>query len=415
MTSPELLQQWLLQRRPTTAQFPYAAVVDTYHHHGKHMVPDRWTELVATARDRLPEVRGVRRSPLAAFLTNALDKADGRYDYDTYLGLNLLPLVDLDDAPEPAAGLLARRDRLHVHLLTDVLRFELRVVDGATAPLPQLRPEPRRVAKRIRHALRAAQPALHRLRLIEETPHGDHQEVARQVLVAVARDLTTEEQLVLTISMLPVWTVHDEWMFIRILQTFEATFALLAMDLRAIIAAVDAVLPQQAAARLSAAATLLRESAPLWSLMATLQPEAFRRFRPYTEGASAIQSRNYKLVEALCRRPSVDRLDSSAYLSVPEVRDRIIDGQPSLDDALAAARNCCRTAGTSALTIAMKEFAGALHQWRHTHYRLAVRMLGSGKAGTGYTEGTPYLARTRAQPVFEAGGRPVAKGMSMED
>ncbi|MEU8376633.1 tryptophan 2,3-dioxygenase family protein [Micromonospora sp. NPDC048894] len=415
MTSPEPLQRWLFQRRPAAAQFPYAAVVDAYQRHGKHLIPDQWTELLTATRNRLPEVRGIRHSPLAAFLTNALDKTDGRYDYRTYLSLNLLPLAAIDGAPASAARLLARRDRLHVQLLTDVIRFELRAIDGATAPLPQLRPESRLVTKRIRHALRAAQPALHRLRLIEETPYGDHREVAQKVLAAVDLDLATEEQLVLTLSMLPVWTVHDEWMFIRILQTFEATFALLAVDLHAIIAAVDAGRPQQAAARLSAAATLLRESAPLWSLMATLQPEAFQRFRPYTEGASAIQSRNYKLVEALCRRPSADRLDSSAYLSVPEVRDRIIDGQPGLDDALAAAQYCNRTAGTSALAVAMKEFAGALHQWRHTHYRLAVRMLGSGEAGTGYTEGTPYLARIRDQPIFEARCHPLAKGMAMEN
>jgi tryptophan 2,3-dioxygenase len=48
---------------------------------------------------------------------------------------------------------------------------------------------------------------------------------------------------------------------------------------------------------------------------------------------------------------------------------------------------------------AMAEFAAALSRWRQTHYRLAVRMLGA-KPGTGYTDGTPYLERVRAVPVF---------------
>ncbi|WP_255599269.1 hypothetical protein [Micromonospora sp. RL09-050-HVF-A] len=47
----------------------------------------------------------------------------------------------------------------------------------------------------------------------------------------------------------------------------------------------------------------------------------------------------------------------------------------------------------------MAAFAEAVLTWRRTHHRLATRMLGS-RSGTGYTEGTPYLAAVRADPVF---------------
>jgi tryptophan 2,3-dioxygenase len=40
-------------------------------------------------------------------------------------------------------------------------------------------------------------------------------------------------------------------------------------------------------------------------------------------------------------------------------------------------------------------------RWRHTHYRLAVRMLGE-RTGTGNTEGTPYLNAVRTVPVFRS-------------
>ncbi|MFE9187788.1 tryptophan 2,3-dioxygenase family protein [Micromonospora haikouensis] len=400
MTSAEPLHRWLAQRRLTAATFPYAAVVDAYQRHGKHFVPDEWTRLLAAARDRLTEGSGAQGRRLNAFLAVALDKADGRYDYRTYLALSLLPLPDIGDAPAPAARLLAHRDRLHVHLLTDLIRFELTAAND-TAPLPQLRPEPARAAKRIRHALRAAMPALRRLSLIAPAVGGDPDAMAWQAVAAVEVDTTAEERLALRVSMLPVSTIHDEWMFIRVLQTFEVTFALLAVDLRAVVAAVRAGHLHLAATRMSAAAALLRDSAPLWSVTATLQPEAFHRFRPYTEGASAIQSRHYKLVESLCRTPDASRRDSPAYLSTPDVRALILRGQASVDDALDALAPA-NAAGHAqpALATAMAEFTVALRRWRRTHYRLALRMLGTDQTGTGYTQGIPYLARACAEPVF---------------
>jgi tryptophan 2,3-dioxygenase len=92
-----------------------------------------------------------------------------------------------------------------------------------------------------------------------------------------------------------------------------------------------------------------------------------------------------------------------AYQSVPEVRDRVLRGQPTLDqaftDALASGR--LSAAGRDVLTTAMHELADALLRWRQTHYRLAVRMLGE-RPGTGYTEGTPYLKAVRSIPLFLA-------------
>jgi tryptophan 2,3-dioxygenase len=200
--------------------------------------------------------------------------------------------------------------------------------------------------------------------------------------------------------MLPVWTIHDEWMFIRVLQAFEATFGLLAVHLRETVAAVRGGRLQRAATRTSAAAGLLRETAPLWSVIATLQPRAFHAFRAYTEGASAIQSRNYKLVESLCRSPEPSRRDSAAYLSVPDVRTLIIAGQTGIEEALDALGRDDDALSDSGLPGAMAEFSAALRQWRQTHYRLAVWMLGVDQLGTGYTQGVPYLAHARAEPVF---------------
>jgi tryptophan 2,3-dioxygenase len=156
----------------------------------------------------------------------------------------------------------------------------------------------------------------------------------------------------------------------------------------------------------------LHEAAPLWSLVATMRVEACQTFREFTEGASAIQSRNYKLVESLCRRPDPARLDSAAYCSVPEVRQRVLVGQVTLDEAFQAARAAGHFSSGEVedLEQAMREFAATLLRWRRTHYRIAVRFLGE-RTGTGYTEGAPYLKTVQAIPVFSS----VAMGEDAED
>ncbi|WP_306214561.1 tryptophan 2,3-dioxygenase [Actinoplanes sp. RD1] len=254
-----------------------------------------------------------------------LDKFDQRYDYRSYLALPLL-----DRAP-------GDRERLVALLLDDAIAFE--EASGLD------------VHKRVRHLRRARPP-------LAVTP-------------------TAAERLLLRCTMLPVDTEHDERMFIRVLQAFELTFAQIVTDLSAMTPAA-----------LHLAAARLRSRTPLWSALATMSVEAFQRFRRHTEGASAIQSRHYKLMESLARRPAPARLASAAYLSVPEVRARVQAGGPTIDTALPHAH------------AAKADFAEALTQWRRTHYRVAVRMLGPDRAGTGDTAGTPYLAEARSIPVF---------------
>lgn len=350
--------------------FPYDDVLACFHRVGKHFVSAHVLDALAGARTRAG-------GTVATFLHTALDKRDGHYDYVSYLALPLLPLPSIEDGGEA--------DRLLVHLMADVVAFELAA--GRTALLPDRRPEPRTVTKRLRHALTVSSAARERLGLAAVLPADPHAAAARMHTLVEA-DQTAAERQALRLSMLPVYTEHDEYMFIRVLQSFETTFARMAVLLWAAVHDVAT-----AGAALAEAERALRESAPLFSLLATMQPAAFRTFRAYTEGASAIQSRNYKLVESLCRLPDQARLDSAAYRSVPDVRARVLAGQPNLDDTVAA------RGADPALTDAMRRFAAALTRWRQTHHKLAVRMLGD-RTGTGYTLGTPYLAQARTIPVF---------------
>ncbi len=400
---------WLSTPSPET--FPYELVVDDFLRVGKHFVAEELLDLLHEARQRLPGTSGAARArgQLAAFLDVALDKRDKRYDYVSYLALPLLPLPGADSQnAQDVAGLSIRRqhDRLFMHLIADTIRFELDVLGGRCQLLPRLRPCARTAVKRLRLAARVVRPPMSRLGLaaLSSEPGAgigrDTLAIAGGLVAAADADLGAHDRRMFRLTMLPVWTAHDEYMFIRVLQAFETTFALLAARLQVAVTALADRSPVLALTAINEAEKSLRETALTFSLMATMQMTSFLTFRQYTEGASAIQSRSYKIVESLCAQPQRSRLDSAAYLSVPEVRGKLISGQPNLQDLLIAARRSwLPPAAHSDLAAAMLKFESALLQWRQTHYRLAVRMLGD-RSGSGYTEGTPYLNSTRSLRVF---------------
>ncbi|HET9896224.1 MAG TPA: hypothetical protein VFQ44_14950 [Streptosporangiaceae bacterium] len=385
------LDDWLAAL--DTREFPYEAVIKEYHRVGKHFVPDELLDALGLARE------SVRL--LATFLDTVLDKRDGSYDYRSYLALDLLPLPGADGGSADPEAAHRQCDRLRVQLVADTLRFELDVLDGRTQRFPQQRPDSATLTKRLRLGLRAVEPISRRLGIhladYEKDPSGQ----VRALCELVERDRTSAEKRALSLSDLPVYVVHDEYMFIRVLQTFETTFAFLTVCLRAAIDDIAAGRIEVAVGRLTDARQALREAARFFSLLATMQIESFRTFRLYTEGASAIQSRNYKIVESLCRTPDVPRLHSPAYHSVPEVQADVLAGQATLDNVMrdAVTENRIGPEQVKDLQDAMRSFAATLVQWRQTHYSLAVRMLGDA-TGTGYTEGTPYLDGVRSIPVF---------------
>jgi tryptophan 2,3-dioxygenase len=370
--------------RPQT--FPYDEVVAGFRRAGKHFVAP---ELL----DRLDEVRASlgadADAQLGRFLHTALDKFDGRYDNPSYLALDQLELPGADGCPDPRHAERVR-DRLLVLLMADMMRFELEAKHD--------RPDSRVTAKRCRHGLRAIRPALQRLGLFTPSDDADPIAAARQVCDAVLAGMSAAERRKLQLTALPVSLVHDEYMFIRALQSYETTFALMAVQLKAAVAALARDAADAAASAIDAAATVLGEASPIWSLVGTMRTEAFLTFREYTDGASAIQSRNYKDVEATCRRPDAARLDSPAYHSVPEIRERVLAGQRSLDEALDAA--VLTPYEREAVRAAMDRLEAAIFKWRKTHHSVAVRMLGE-RRGTGDTDGVRYLEQGRTMPVFK--------------
>jgi tryptophan 2,3-dioxygenase len=388
--------------RPDASTFPLDAVIAQFRQAGKHFVERELLDVLAQARAALrPDDASLRR-----FLDTVLDKYDGRFDNPSYLALHDLPLPKVTGCPVHTTGAERQRDRLIALLAVDLVRFELAALDGTTDLMPLMRPGRRTVAKRCALALRLFRTALPRIGIDAETDDDDPIEAARVLADRIEATQTPEETHMLKASLLCVYTAHDEQLFVRMLQCYETTFALVAVLLRAAILSARTGDAGQTAQFLRTAARTMDEATPLFSIVATMLPEAFMAFREYTDGASAIQSRNYKVIESLCRRPDGERLSGPGYEAMPDVRIRALIGQPTLQETIEAAT--FDAAGLVEVHAAMAGFEEEMMGWRKTHHSIASHMLGM-RRGTGYTSGVPYLAEIKDIPVFTC---PFARGLA---
>lgn len=356
---------------------------------GKHALPQDVVD--ALVRTRRPgEDRGDYFSVLRDCV---LDKVDGTYHYRTYLGLPLFEHYRASTADAVDDHTLSRL------LVADVVRFELAGRDGRCTAMPRLRPSGSVVDKRIRHALRH----IHGVRFTRQLPRSASLAgvaLRPRLRRLLPRPVGPDLQTLLATSVLPVDTFHDEYLFLRVLQSYELTFrSIESLVRRAVVRTRDGEYGAAADA-LVRAADEIKASTPLFSMLATMDLEAFRRFRELTEGASAIQSQHYKRFELRCGRPRSHRADSEAFLNVPTVRADI-DDTDSLTDAVLdqLARRSLRGRDRNMVLGAMTQLEESHQRWKTTHLMLASRALGNA-SGSGYTAGVPYLKSVLDNRLF---------------
>src|ERR1700728_2821029 len=292
--------------------FPHVATTTYVQTVGKHFMS-------AEVISRLAEIRATLESRYdltGTYLDCVLDKHDSRYRYETYLAIPVLkPLI----SDHPA--------QLSAFLVADALRFELRALHGWHELMPAARPSLDTVRKRIRKGVRFAAPwfSPHPDRgldyLLELADRPEQPDTARLLLAALPAATDQDAALRIAASVLPVDVLHDEYLFIRVLQASETTFVALLDQLRAAIQGIQTKDAEKARAALIAASQCLVQGGRLFSILATMSADSFRRFREFTEGASAIQSEHYKRFELLCGVPSAQRLASAAFSNVPSVQD----------------------------------------------------------------------------------------------
>ena len=383
-----------------TKGFPYSLVGRYVRSVGKHFLPVPVVDSLVRARQALSATGGdeADRAHLHQFLSVVLDRYDETFDYQTYTALDLL-------RAGPQSTLSDFQDEVHsriAFLVYDALAFECSTALNQCPDMPYLRPDADTLAKRLRHGLRIA-GAMDALAGKPITPTtGDLQERLDQICEVFDR---APPGLVrrLDESLLPVYVIHDEYLFIRILQSFESVFEYLARMVTETIARLEEGDLDEAVQLLSAVADMLQRALPLFSLLATMRRESFEFFRQFTEGASAIQSANYKAFEALCGTPNPARTASAAFDAVPDIRERVLAGSTTVRGAADAylAAHPGDDEASIRLGRAMGQVESIHQRWKQTHYRLAVRMIGAA-SGTGYTAGTPYLKSVIENRLFRS-------------
>ena len=359
------LEHWL-HAAPGTAELDglelARLVTGQVREHGRHLLADGLLDALETIQRRH---RGHDRY-LDAYLDGVLARRQDRFRNQTYLALPLLEEILAD----PSSGL--DPEQLSAILVADIIRHE-----GQPDSLAATGPATNR--KRTQHAGRiiaAIDPR--KCPMPPRTIAGEW----------------------LAMTVLPVSTVHDEYFFIRALQTHEMVFSTLTRELRAATRAVRRGHLAASAARVRRANEVFARAAMLFRMVATMRPEDFHAFRVYTDGASAIQSEAYKRFELACGRPSAARLASDAFTNVPAVRAEA-DRQDNLVRAYLDQRRQGRvdSAAYPELEAAMGDLEASHQRWKTTHHGLASKMLGESR-GSGYTSGVPYLRQCLDNRLF---------------
>lgn len=384
--------------------FPYLPMTTYVQIVGKHFMS-------AEVISRLAEIRtgmGSGHALTRAYLDCLLDKNDDRYCYETYLALPVLkPLISGDRKRLPAP-------RLAAFLVADAMRFELRALHGWHELMPGARPSLDLVRKRLRKGIRFAAaswspdelphcPGRGLDYLLELAERPEQPDTARLLLAALPAPTDPDAARRIAVSLLPVDVLHDEYLFIRILQASEAIFVTLADHLRAAISGIRTTDAEKTRAAVIAASHCMAQGGQLFSILATMNADSFRRFRQFTEGASAIQSEHYKRFELLCGVPSARRLGSAAFSNVPPVQGEARGDPETLTRAYLDARSrgwfCAQE--WESIDAALDKLEETHQRWKTTHFRIAGKMLGDAR-GSGYTAGVPYLQELLDNRLFWA-------------
>ncbi|WP_395293019.1 hypothetical protein ACF9IK_05025 [Kitasatospora hibisci] len=344
------LARWRADGRAAD-RFPYRAVLGHYRAVGKNAVgAELLTALRAVEPPRVETADPAERL-LADWLPQVVDGRDG--DYDSYLGSPVY-------ASPAVTG--AGTAQVITALLADVVAVEAATLAGAPAGLA-----------RTRAALRALTAAAGL-----PAERGAPAEPAELVhacteAVAAARDAVPADLLrAVEVTLTPTTTSHDEQMFIRVIQIFEAVFAAVADAVRAATEAVAAGRSGAARELLAGAAGQVAGTSAVFRVLTTMPRDAFAVIRANTDGRSAVQSRAYRTVERSC--PALHRTLLDSGLPQDELHSVMVE----LDDAWGA--------------------------MKRTHWGITMKIIGMVR-GTGGTAGASYLREAAEARLFPDLGR----------
>ncbi|WP_328740835.1 tryptophan 2,3-dioxygenase family protein [Streptomyces erythrochromogenes] len=370
------------------------SVNDHVRRTGKHFLPKRMLIRLSEIRHRntagLPFLR--------AFLECVLDKHENRFWNRTYLSLPVLELL-LDERKSAVSA-----DRMATLLMADVIRFEAAAAGGSREGPGRGRPDAETVSTRLRHALRFVSQGIGGSGAEDLPSRLDGGRWSRLEGLAdhLPQPPATDAWSWFDVTVQPVYVLHDEYFFIRILQAHEMLFTSMSEHVKSAVSALREGYPEECAQRIDDAVAVFERAAGLFRTVATMRAEHFATFRHYTQGASAIQSEQYKRFESLCGVPHASRLHSTAFTSVPAVRaETLHPGHDTVTRAYLDLRHERGPGGAawSGLDAALGRLEARHQRWKSAHRGLAARMLGDAH-GSGHTDGVPYLTGALENRLF---------------
>lgn len=171
-------------------------------------------------------------------------------------------------------------------------------------------------------------------------------------------------------SMLPCTELHDEKMFIRVIQLFEVTFSYMHEQFRAIAGGGARVV-----AHLARAAEVLEFYQDFLRLLTTVSIEEFAQIRQATFGRSAVQSTAYRDLENLAH--------SAAFIA----------------EICAALRESDESSVTE-LNASLAHLQQGWRAFKRSHWGIARKVIGQNR-GTGGTAGVAYLEERARHDLFD--------------
>jgi tryptophan 2,3-dioxygenase len=213
--------------------------------------------------------------------------------------------------------------------------------------------------------------------------------------------------------------VPDEMLFIIVHQTHELWFKQMLCELSRSVGAIDARELPPACAALERTAKIVRLLAEHMSVLQTMPPEEFGRFRAALGTASGLESEQFRRLERLAGSLPAAPCGLSALGTeqVPSVSVRQAFwrslGEPPAPLANAMGDREASQLGTElsewlaepaleaqrGLARSMLAFDRQLVLWRRQHFEMARRMIGE-KLGTGGSSGASYLRSTMDRRFF---------------
>lgn len=303
--------------------------------------------------------------------------------YRSYTNIDVLGWFLADACPERCRTAIAV-------LLDDFIAFERRAL-AAGATQQSISFDDERVAKRL------ARLEDLRARVADGTAAGVHLTPPSSWNAFIA----APELALVHLTAFPQTLEHDEYAFLRTVHIAEVCFAAVLARGQAAVASLQRRDVGQAARHVGDAVPFAALLTPLLqTLKTTMRPEHFARFREATGNASAVQSRNYQLMQITLFGPDAGTM--RALAEIDEMRDLLRYDDPAAPNLARLATDAIADGASAAgeLSAQVGALDKELLKWRTLHKGIGrTHLPPAAEKGTGGTSGVSYLRRSLDQTL----------------